>query len=139
MTAAGDLPGQPAAAEEAVEHQAEDCADDEDDEEGGGGVEAHGRIPAGSRSSCNRSNEIRSLANRGDNARRELWFPVTGGGFSPSVSALRFKPMTPERLRMVFFRISARLTLARYFICRSARRSRHLGHWHRDLPMNAAK
>src|SRR5262245_61315374 len=49
---------------------------------------------------------------------------------------LGFTPITPERLRIGFFRMSARLTLARYLTCRSARRSRHFGHWQRDLPMN---
>ena len=140
MPAAGDLPGEPAAAEEAVENQAEDHADDENDEEGGGGIEAHGGIPAG-RASCNGSNEMRSRAIRQDNAPSGTLVPrgavyrVRRFGFE----GLGFAPTTPERLRIVFLRISARLTLARYFTCRSARRSRHLSHWQRDLPMNAAK
>ena len=66
---------------------------------------------------------------------------VTGGGLCGRFAArlLGFGPMTPERLRIGFLRSSARLTLARYCTCRSARRSRHFGHWQRDLPMNAAK
>jgi hypothetical protein len=47
--------------------------------------------------------------------------------------------ITRERLRIDFLRIRARLTRARYWHCRAARRSRHLSHWQRDLVMKDSK